>query len=164
MRVPQTDPEVLSDFRQGVKFFQVGNYEVAGAFFEEVCAMVGPSDPAYNRFRSWLGLNQAMQGQRGGLVLCRLAAKDEARDAEVFYNLARAEHRFEDIDKSLRALERGRALDPRHSGIETLLAQLDRRRPPVLRFLTRDNWLNRLLGRLTWRLQQRRPADTALPQ
>lgn len=164
MSASQTDPEVLSDFHEGVKFFQIGNYEVAGAFFEEVCAMVGPSDPAYNRFRSWLGLNQAMQGQRGGLVLCRLAAKNETRDAEVFYNLARAEYRFEDIDKSLRALAQGRSLDPGHSGIASLLAQLDRRRPPVLRRLPRDNWLNRLLGRLSWWLQQRRCGDTVLRQ
>ena len=159
-----TDSELLNDFREGVRFFEVGNYEIAIEFFTEVCSLVGSSDPDYNRYRSWLGLTQSMQGERGGLVLCRLAGKDEARHAEVFLNLARAERQFGDVDKCLRALEQGRRIDPAHPAILNLLGQLDRRRDPALPFLSRNNPLNRWAGRFTWWLAQRRTQKAALQQ
>lgn len=143
-----TDFEVLNDFREGVKFFKVKNYEVAIEFFTEVCSLVGSSDPSYNRYRSWLGLTQAMMGDQGGLILCRLSAKDESSDCEVFVNLAKAEHRFGDLGKALRALEQGRELGPQHPEIQAMLMQLDRRRRPALPFLSRSHFLNKLLGRL----------------
>jgi tetratricopeptide (TPR) repeat protein len=158
------DRDIVNDFREGMQFFEVGNYDVALEFFTEVANLVGRDDGQYNVYRSWLGLTQAMQGQRGGLVLCRLAAKEEAREGEVFFNLARAEFRIGDVDKALRALEQGHRVSPDHTGIHDMLARLDRRRDPAIPFLSRNNVLNRLIGKLTWRMARRREAKTVLQE
>lgn len=158
------DRDVANDFSEGVKFFAVGNYDVAIEFFTEVANLVGPADPNYNVYRSWLGLAQAMQGQTGGLVLCRLAAKEEAHQGDVFFNLARAEFRIGDADKALRALEQGRRVSPGHAGISDMLARRNRRRDPAIPFLSRNNVLNKLIGKLTWKLAKRRESKTVLQE
>lgn len=158
------DRDIVNDFREGMQFFEVGNYDVAMEFFTEVTNLVGPDDPQYNVYRSWLGLTQAMQGHSGGLVLCRLAAKEEAREGDVFFNLARAEFRIGDVDKALRALEQGHQLSPHHVGIGEMLQRLNRRRDPAIPFLSRNNILNKFIGKLTWRMGKRRSPKAALQQ
>lgn len=143
--------EVLNDFREGHRFFEVGNYDVAIEFFSEVCHSVGRDDEHNSRFQSWLGLAQALKGDEGGVVLCRLAAKDEQWDGDVLLNLARAEEAFSNRTKALRAIERGLELAKKHEGLLALKHKLDRRRRPFIPFLSRDNVINRLVGRYTYR-------------
>ncbi len=145
--------EVLNDFREGYRFFKVGNYDVAIEFFSEVCGSVGRDDEHNNRYQSWLGLAQALKGDEGGLVLCRLAAKNERWDGDVLLNLAQAEEAFGNRTKALRAIERGLELSKKHEGLLELLSKLDRRRKPAIPFLSRDNFLNRMIGRYTFRSQ-----------
>jgi hypothetical protein len=45
-----------------------------------------------------------------------------------------------------------------------MLARLDRRRDPAIPFLSRNNVLNRLIGKLTWRMARRREAKTVLQE
>ncbi len=148
------DVEVMSDFREGMRFFQVGNYDVAIEFFKEVCDNVGVDDENYNKYRSWLGVSQAMTGDEGGVVLCRLAANGEERDAYVLLNLAKAELARGDRTKALRALERGLAVEASHKGLIEMMERLDRRRRPAIPFLSRNNVLNKLIGKYSYRLSR----------
>jgi hypothetical protein len=58
----------------------------------------------------------------------------------------------------VRALERGLAQFPGHPELVAAREALGRRHRPVLPFLSRRNWLNRVLGRIHYRWTSRRAA------
>lgn len=151
-----SDRELEYNFNEGKRFFKIRNYDVAVEFFRECSESVGPGDTYYNRYRSWLGLAQAFAGDMGGVVLCRVAAKDESRDPEVLVNLAKAELTRRNRAKALDALHMARKINPYIPEVGELIARLDRRRKPAIPFLSRNNVLNRLIGRATYGLQRRR--------
>lgn len=99
---------------------------------------------------SYLGYGVASTRRQvaDGRRLCRHAVRLEFYQPEAFLNLARTEVLAADRESAIDALERGLALDPDHPQLLALCKQLGRRRPPVLRFLSRRNLVNRLLGRL----------------
>ncbi|MDB4409903.1 hypothetical protein N9235_03765, partial [Gammaproteobacteria bacterium] len=76
---------------------------------------------------------------------CRKAAVGETADAEVYYNLAMAEHRLKFHESALTALRRGMNVDPHHAG----LLRLQRVLSPKSRLGAGANGLvKQLLGRL----------------
>jgi tetratricopeptide (TPR) repeat protein len=105
------------------------------------------------RYRSYYGLCLATQGKkvREGLKLCRKAGEDEFFNWEIWFNLGKVEmaagNRFKAHNAFLRALH----LSPRKAEVRAYLQELGLRRPPVFSFLSRDHFLNRFLGRLTYR-------------
>jgi len=99
---------------------------------------------------SYLGYGVALSRRQiaEGRRLCRHAVKVEFYQPETYLNLARTELLAGDRRAASDALERGLALDPDDRELVALGRKMGRRRPPVLGFLSRDNPLNRLLGRL----------------
>ncbi|MEJ2059663.1 MAG: hypothetical protein P8Y64_04165 [Gammaproteobacteria bacterium] len=139
------------DFEEGRKFFEFGNFEVAEDFFSELVEEVAPGDPRWALYRSWLGLTRAMQNDRGGLVLCRLAVKEGGTGPELHHNLARAERKFGNVSKALRVIEEGLSAYPDDPPLLDLLQRYDRRRPLSISWLRRDHPLNRWLGVVSFR-------------
>jgi len=82
-----------------------------------------------------------------GIALCKKAVKLGYADADNHFNLARSYWLLKKRGSAVDALESGMRLDARHSGLRELRDEMGYRRPPVIRFLSRDNFLNRLLGR-----------------
>ena len=134
------------DFRQALDFFQAGNFEVAGVFFGDLLEEEAFQDDDVRICRSWLGLAQVLDGNKDGVVQCRIAAKDGRPPLQVFVNLARAELEMGNRDKLMLALEGGLSLYPDSQALNELHVKFDRRAPPVLKFLDRDNPVNRALG------------------
>lgn len=99
---------------------------------------------------SYLGYGVARTRRQiaDGRRLCRHAVKMEFYQPEAFLNLARTELLAGDRRSAVAALESGLALDPDHGELLALGREMGRRRPPVLGFLSRDNFLNQILGRL----------------
>ncbi|HDP89517.1 MAG TPA: hypothetical protein ENN42_06115 [Thioalkalivibrio sp.] len=151
-----SDRELESNFNEGKRFFNIRNYDVAVEFFRECAENSGREDPYYNRYRSWLGLAQAFSGDMGGVVLCRVVAKEEGRDPEVLVNLAKAELTQRNRAKALDALQAARKINPHVPEIGELIARLDRRRKPAIPFLSRNNIVNRVIGKATYEFQRRR--------
>jgi hypothetical protein len=55
------------------------------------------------------------------------------------------------------ALDRGIALDPKHTGLKHLKAEMGTRKSPVIPFLHRDNPLNVSLGKMRRRKDELKP-------
>lgn len=83
-----------------------------------------------------------------GLRFCRRAIRLEFYQPENYLNLARTLLLSGDRHAAHQAVEQGLQFDPLHGDLLELRYDLGARREPVLRFLSRRNLLNRLLGRL----------------
>lgn len=140
------------DFKEGMKFFKAGNYEVAGVFFADLLESEAFLDEDVRLCRSWLGLSQVMGGEKDGVVHCRIAAKDGRPPMQIFLNLARAELACGNREKLMQAVEHGLSLYPQMPLLLELHEKYDRREPAVLPFLDRENPCNRWLGRVKKRL------------
>ena len=107
-------------------------------------------DPGSARFRSFYGLALGLVERRWdqALELCRSAARDEFFDPVHYHNLARLHLAFGFKAEAIRLLRRGLMIDPDNPDIADTLQGMGVRRDPPLRFLRRENALNRVLGRL----------------
>lgn len=121
----------------------------------EILAMVADEKDAGTElpglFYSYLGYGIARFDRRRlreGLALCEHGTKREFYQPENYFNLARVYLIANQRRKAIDAVVAGRQVDRRHPGLAQLHRELGIRRPPVLRFLHRDHFLNRLFGRL----------------
>jgi uncharacterized protein HemY len=99
---------------------------------------------------SYLGYGIALRQQRvqEGLRLCQHAIKLEFYQAESYINLARTQLLANQRRAAVRTIADGLKIEPDNPHLTELQHEIGRRRPPVLRFLSRNNFLNQLLGKL----------------
>lgn len=99
---------------------------------------------------SFLGYGLARQHlkYRQGLALCEYALRAQPGEPENYLNMARILLLMNRRHKALGVLNRGLALAPDHPVLQETRLSLGVRRSPVLAFLERSNFVNRLLGRL----------------
>ena len=83
-----------------------------------------------------------------GLRFCRRAIKMEFYQPENYLNLARTHLLAKEPALAFRAIDRGLGFDPQHHDLLALREEIGERRPPVLPFLSRNHFFNRLFGRL----------------
>lgn len=104
--------------------------------------------PEAARVRSALGVAVARaEGDfESSRTLCESAAKQEFFNPEVYLNLARVYLRFGRRSEALRYLRRGQMIDPGNVAICETMAELGRRRLPIVPFLPRRHPVNRALG------------------
>ncbi|MGV8039376.1 MAG: hypothetical protein AB2L07_04645 [Thermoanaerobaculaceae bacterium] len=103
---------------------------------------------------SYYGLCLAMfrSRYREGAQFCQAAIDREFFRAEYYYNLAQVWVVGRSRRRAIEAIQRGLSVEPSHAALRELEEELGRRRQPVFRFLSRDNALNRSLGRLRHRV------------
>lgn len=104
--------------------------------------------PDHAQLRSLLGLAVA-HGLRDfgeSRALCESAAKQEFFNPDLYLNLARVYLEFGRRSEALRYLRRGQMIDPGHVSIHHTIAELGRRRMPIVPFLPRRHPVNRALG------------------
>ena len=134
------------DFKKGLRCFNCNDYVGALLFFRTADGSADLDDAYQSRYTSFHGLSRVYIGDRNGVKLCRKAAVGETGDAEVYYNLAMAEHRLDFIESALMALRRGLNVDPEHAGLLSLQRKLspetNRRRNGA------GGMVKQLLGRL----------------
>lgn len=142
-------PRLHHDFVDGLKCFRGDDFEGALVFFRAADEDAAADDIHQNRYTSFHGLCRVRLGDRNGIKLCRKAAVGEARDAEVFYNLAQAEHWLGQRESAWTALRRGLQIAPEHRGLQRFKRELGlRAKHGLIPGLQRDGTVNRLLGRL----------------
>ena len=133
------------DFIDGLKCLRSDDYEGALLLFRAADECAEIDDIYQSRYTSFHGLSRVYMGDSSGVKLCRKAVVGEIRDAEVYYNLAMAEHRLNFHESALTALRRGMNVDPHHAG----LLRLQRVLSPKSRLGAGANGLvKQLLGRL----------------
>jgi len=145
---------LTGDFMQGIARFQNGEYATALKFFEKADEFPGTDDNK-STCQSFIGLTRIILGDPEGIKQCRTAAHFEQYDADVYYNLAVAELKVRDRRRAVDAIRAGLIIERDHRGLSSLRRKIGERRAPVLRFLSRDHALNKMLGRLTYRLAHR---------
>ncbi|MCP4201278.1 MAG: hypothetical protein GY769_05015 [bacterium] len=111
-------------------------------------------------FYSYLGHAVARcEGRKQeGLAMCLHAVELQPFQPLNYLNLARSYLLVRNRREAVRTLRRGLALDPSHRGLLGFQRELGVRRRRPIRFLSRGNPLNRLLGRLRGGWRERRRA------
>lgn len=135
----------------GIAFFRKRQWRTAAQHFSQAEHKCGRDDRQLPFYTSWHGLSLVYRGDVSGLNLCRHAAANENINATVFQNLTLAELKFRHRRRAFTAVNRGLSLDPKHRGLLKLRKSMGARRRPCLAFLSRNNPLNKWLGRWTYR-------------
>jgi tetratricopeptide (TPR) repeat protein len=137
------------DFVKGLRCFNSKDFEGALMFFRAADGCAELDDAYQNRYTSFHGLSRVYMGDGNGVKLCRKAAVGETADADVYYNLAMAEHRLDFYESAMMALRRGLNIDPEHRGLLGLKRKLSLNgRASRAAGLMSDNFVKRLLKRL----------------
>jgi hypothetical protein len=136
------------DFINGVEFLKRGMVTQASHCFELAYEKVSYSDVHYSKYASFCGYARVICGDRGGLTICRDVARNESRDGDVFYNLAKSEWYLKDRKRTVSSLLQGMNIDEAHSGIHELCKEVCMRKKNIINFLPRNNSINNMLGKL----------------
>jgi predicted Zn-dependent protease len=141
-------------FQRGIDYFrQQRLIEAANAFraaFKE-----SPDNPLY---LSYYGLIIALAEDclQDGLTFCQAAIQRAPYQMDLYLNLSRVYQHVHQRQKALETLVQGMSYD-RSQRLFQEMKRMGVRRKPFFTRLSRDNPLNILLGRLTYRL--RKPAS-----
>jgi Flp pilus assembly protein TadD len=121
-------------------------------------------DPRDPFAMSWYGLTLVLVERNSnlGLNLCDQALRVEGPEPELLLNQARVHLALKQRERSVRAILRGLELWPDDPRFVAAKHAIGVRQPPVVTFLSRNNPLNRVLGRLRYRWQQRKVPDYEL--
>jgi hypothetical protein len=146
---------VSRSFLRGLEKLSIRDLESAWILFREAEESATEKDTYIYTYMSYHGMVACQLGELDGLDRCRHAAHFEQFDGDVFHNLAISELRHGNRRHAIEAIRTGLRIDPDNQKLERLRERIGSRRRPVLGFLSRDNFLNRILGKLTWRLTHR---------
>lgn len=94
------------------------------------------------------GIARYQKQVKEGLRLCQHAVKTSFYSPECHLNLARVQILAKNRKGAVHAIAQGLALDPRNAALRALHAEIGVRKRPVVGFLSRDNPVNRTLGKL----------------
>jgi|GEM_PF-915223 len=148
------------DFSRGLERFAQKQYLDAVALFRQTLFKSRESESKRPLYESYYGLTLVfLEHINPGLTKCRLAARLEPEDATILFNLAQAEYHAGNRAQALVALKQLKVVAPDHSEAKWFRARMGRRRrQPVIGFLSRENRLNVVLGKLRHQWQKRRAA------
>lgn len=141
--------EARDEYQMGLAFYQKKQWKTAARHFGQAEQRAGHDDVHMHLYMSYQGLCQVLSGDISGLNLCRYAASMETLQATVLQNLAIAELKLRHRKRACSAIRLGLRLDSKHAGLIKLRTRIGVRRKPYLQFLSRDNLLNKWLGRIT---------------
>ena len=152
--------DVPPRLKEGIELVEKGLLERAKVLFEDYFKIYPESPIAM----SYVGMLTACEEGRGarGLALCQEAAQKDPEEPLCYLNLSKAYLACGDRFLCVRALHRGlRLRSPHRELLVSFYKTIGMRRKPPIPVLSRDNPLNRILGRLTWRL---RSGGVSLPR
>jgi tetratricopeptide (TPR) repeat protein len=144
------DPARVRQRDMGVERCRKGQWAEALPWLASAFEQGIPDGRGWPVAASYLGYCIAInQGRRDeGAKLCRHALRMEVFSSEIWHNLARIHLLQGDRRQAVEAVRRGLSYEPDDIDLGRISGQLGVRRDPPLRFLSRGNAINRLLGRL----------------
>ena len=149
-----TQDEIRARCEEGIAACRRGDWESGVDALYTVVMPAWLGDEVPSLAYSYLGYGLAATGAsyKEGLRLCRLSVQRDAFEPENYLNLARTCQLRGRRKMTVRALNRGLRISPRHPGLRSLRDQLGRRKRPVVPMLSRAHPLNRFLGKLRYEL------------
>ncbi len=135
---------------EGIALCKKGDWDLGIQLLGRIVEDQGVSKDMPGTAYSFLGFGVAKRQRRirDGLRLCEHAVKVQFYEPDNHWNLARVRLLANDRRGAVRAIARGLKLDPNHRGLRGVREEIGVRRRPTIPFLSRDNVLNRLLGRM----------------
>lgn len=142
---------------QGIEACKKGQWKEGLAVLGKVAEADRQGAELNGQFYSYLGYGIARYERRvkEGLALCQHSIKLQFYEPENYLNLARVHLLARNRRKAVDALNRALKLNASNPGAIALAREIGWRRRPVIPFLSRSNFLNRLLGRLSYRLRRK---------
>jgi len=137
-------------FNAGMFLFERGKFTEAATAFK--AAFEG--DQKEPKYMSYYGFCLVKTGKmpREGLRLCEEACKKEFFRPELFLNLGRAYMLGGNKRKAHQAYRKGLSIDRDNRAIINELRNMGVRKKPVFPFLERKNPLNKIAGKILYRL------------
>ncbi len=99
------------------------------------------------------GIARYQKQIKEGLRLCQHAVRVQFYHPDCHLNLARVQVLAKNRKGAVHAIAQGLALDPRNAALRALQNEIGVRKRPVLGFLSRNNPVNRTLGKLRRQLK-----------
>lgn len=142
--------EISETLSRALDLCRSGDWDGGLLYLGRLAEAGEPSDALPGLFYSYLGYGIARcQGKvKEGLKLCKHSIKVEFYEPENYLNLARTCMLNKDRPGAVRAVRDGLKVDPQNLDLLTLYRDLGIRKEPVLPFLSRNNPLNQILGRI----------------
>jgi hypothetical protein len=137
-----------ASYDKGRDSLMAKDYNAAKREFVDALNSIDEHHEFYNKVTSYLGLAQVLTSDRNGLLLCRDAASSGVLEGDVYLNLACAEWHANNRRRAVEAINYGREIDDSHQQLVRASILIDSRRRSMLPFLSREHFLNRLLGRM----------------
>jgi len=145
--VTDFSPEVA----KGMRYVEDGYLDQAWHLFSQL-DHDHPKNPV---IQSYLGLLTAIRNNdpSKGIRICRDALSRDSKEALLYLNLGKAYLHAGQRYEAVLTVRKGLRLRSPYRGLLThFFRMVGVRRKPPLRFLKRDNPLNKYLGKLTWKL------------
>ena len=146
LTVHSKSPEI----EKGVLLVDEGKLDEAQQYFTSLQAKMGPNPVV----ASFLGMLKALRDKQPfqGLEICKKAAALDDDEPLCYLNLARVYMAMNDRYHAVKAIHKG--LRSRNKSRDLLYAYykaIGIRRQPPLKFLHRDNPVNKVLGKITFK-------------
>jgi predicted Zn-dependent protease len=149
----QDGAEAAAAYEEGRAAFAARDLDAAHGAFQRAHRRA-TGDP---RYMSWYGVTLVLVEKNWnlGVVLCEQALRQSGPDPDLLLNQARVHLALNQRERAVRAILRGLVLWPDDPRLAAARDAIGTRRPPVIAFLSRNNPLNRLLGRIRYRWSRR---------
>jgi hypothetical protein len=153
MSTAESVDQLPEAFRRGIELCREGEWN-DGLFYLGRIAEAGRAGELPGLYYSYLGYGIARCQRRTqeGLKLCRHAVKIQFYEPDNYLNLARTAILASDRKEAIKAVRGGLKVDPKSLDLRALYRELGIRQLPVLRFLSRSNPVNLLLGQIRSRI------------
>lgn len=134
---------------EGIRLTKEGRFSEALKIFDQDLSFT--HNPAAMSFYA-LCLAEVEGNYERAISLCLMAAEKEFYNPEIYLNLGRIFLMNGQKSVAVKAFKKGLRFDGTHTGLMGELKKLGLRRRPVFSFLSRTNALNRLFGRLSYKI------------
>ena len=143
---------VQETFNLGMEYLKQNRIQEASNAFRKALK----TDPDNPHFLSYYGLILALgeENFQDAINFCRAAILKAAHEPELYVNLCRVYSKAGQRKKALEALLEGLHYDRGNHRLKLEMKRMGCRRKPAFSFLSRDHFLNRAVGRLTYQLNK----------
>jgi len=139
------------NYYKGISLYHSGDYKHALPLFKSALKRGSIVNPIYSLCLSYYGLTLIfMDDYDTGIIKCIEATEEEMRNGDVYYNLAIAARVKQDRQLSLDAIKNGLKIDRRNLKLIRLRKLVGFRRKPKINFLSRNHFINIILGKLSY--------------
>lgn len=164
MTETETSLDLADAAREGIEQCRKGRWDQGYRKLCQVANAAGRKTKLPSCFYSYLGLGMARFEKRydDGEKLCRRAIDIEFYETENYVNLAKLYGMRGRRQSAVETLRKGLQIDGSHAELREMMKELGVRKKPVLKFLSREHWLNRILGKIRHDLSGSKNGDQEL--